>query len=132
MKKYLIDTNIAIFYMKGRFELHKRFDKLTRDDCFISEITLAELKFGVANSVQIQKNQKALEYFLEEVQILPIFPALDLYASEKARLRKLGKVVDDFDLLIGATAAKHGLVLLTNNIKHFQNIEYLVIEDWTK
>ncbi|GLU54100.1 hypothetical protein Dfri01_35610 [Dyadobacter frigoris] len=50
MNKYLIDPNIAIFYMKGRFNLNHRFDKLTEEDCYISEITLAELKFGVENS----------------------------------------------------------------------------------
>jgi len=40
--KYLIDTNIAIFYMKGKFSLNKKFDALSSDDCYISEITLAE------------------------------------------------------------------------------------------
>lgn len=50
MKKYLIDTNIAIFYMKGKFELSKKFESLTFEVCFIFELTLAELKFGVAKS----------------------------------------------------------------------------------
>ena len=50
MKKYLIDTNIAIFYMKGKFELETKFEKANPENCFISEITLAELKFGVEKS----------------------------------------------------------------------------------
>lgn len=41
MKQYLIDTNIAIYYMKGRFDLDKKFNDLPADACFISEITLA-------------------------------------------------------------------------------------------
>jgi predicted nucleic acid-binding protein len=56
LKKYLIDTNIAIFYMKGRFGLEVKFDKATQDNCFISEMTLAELKFGVEKSASREKN----------------------------------------------------------------------------
>ena len=56
MKKYLIDTNICIFYMKGMFNLNDKFEKADPDNCFISEITLAELKFGVENSVKKEKN----------------------------------------------------------------------------
>jgi tRNA(fMet)-specific endonuclease VapC len=46
LKRYLLDTNIAIFYMKGRFGLQQRFRSAGVENCFISEITLAELKFG--------------------------------------------------------------------------------------
>lgn len=117
--------------MKGRFELDKKFKGLTANDCFISEITLAELKFGIAKSGNPKKHQTALENFLTGVQIIPIFHAIDFYADEKARLQRLGTPIDDFDLLIGATAVTHGLVMVTNNIKHFKRIENIVIEDWT-
>ena len=50
MRKYLIDTNICIYYIKGKFDLKKRFEKVDPDNYFISEITLAELMFGVENS----------------------------------------------------------------------------------
>jgi len=81
--------------MKGKFNLIEKFDKITADSCYISEITVAELKFGIANSEKPEKNRKVLENFLTGVQILPIFHSLDLYASEKARLRKLGTPIDD-------------------------------------
>ena len=58
MKKYLIDTNIAIFYMKGKFDLEAKFDKVTADDCFISEMTLAEHKFGVEKSEKPERIKK--------------------------------------------------------------------------
>lgn len=70
--------------------------------------------------------------FLTGVQILPIFGSLDVYANEKARLRKVGKSIDDFDLLIGASAIANDLVLVTNNIKHFDRLNDVKIEDWTK
>jgi tRNA(fMet)-specific endonuclease VapC len=98
------------------------------DNCFISEITLAELKFGVANSEHKEKNQKTLDDFLTGVKIIPIFHSLDLYAIEKARLRKEGSPIDDFDILIGATAVTHNLTMVTNNTDHFKRIAGIVLE----
>ena len=100
-------------------------------NCFISEITVAELKFGAENSVQIEKNRKTVNTFLSLLQIIPIFGALDIYAIEKARLRKLGTPVDEFDLLIGATAVANNLIMVTNNTTHFQKIAAIQLEDWT-
>lgn len=99
--------------MKGKFDLNKKFDKVSPENCFISEITLAELKFGVENSEKPEKNQKALQDFLTEIKVLPIFHSLNLYAKEKARLRKAGVPVDDFDLLIGVTSVTHALTMVT-------------------
>jgi tRNA(fMet)-specific endonuclease VapC len=132
LKKYLIDTNICIYYIKGKFDLIKKFEKVNPDNCFISEITLAELKFGVKNSDKKDKNQKALDNFLSGVKIVPVFHSLDLYAIEKARLRKAGTPVDDFDLLIGVTSVTHNLTMVTNNTDHFTRIKDISLEDWTK
>ena len=132
MKKYLIDTNICIYYIKGKFDLDKKFELVDPENCFISEITLAELKYGVENSERKDKIQKALDNFLTAVKIVPIFNSLDLYAKEKSRLRKSGTPVDDFDLLIGVTSVTHNLTMVTNNTDHFKHLKGIVLEDWTK
>ncbi len=93
---------------------------------------MAELKFGVENSEKAEKNKKALDNFLSGVQIIPIFHSLDLYAKEKARLRKEGTPLDDFDLLIGVTSITHELIMTTNNTNHFKRINGIKLEDWTK
>jgi len=131
LNQYLLDTNICIYFIKGLYELKSKFKDVGPENCFISEITLAELKFGVAKSQAKKKNQHALENFLTGIQIIPIFPALDIYASEKARLQKSGKIIDDFDLLIGATAVSFDLVMVTNNTHHFNRIKDIKLEDWT-
>jgi len=118
--------------MKGKFGLDKKFESAPAEACFISEITLAELKFGVENSERPEKNRKALTNFLSGIKILPIIHSLDFYASEKARLRKQGTPIDDFDLLIGVTAVTHGLTMVTNNTNHFIRIRGIDLEDWTK
>ena len=132
MKKYLLDTNICIYYFKGKFKLDRKFEQVDFNNCFISEITLAELKFGIENSEKKEKNRKTLDNFLTGIIVIPIFHSLDLYASEKSRLRNAGTPIDDFDLLIGATAVTHHLILVTNNTSHFNHIKGIDIEDWTK
>lgn len=132
MKKYLIDTNTCIYYIKGKFDLQNKFEKADPDNCFISEITLAELKFGIENSEKKDKNQKALDNFLKGIKIIPIFHSLDLYAKEKARLRKAGTPIDDFDLLIGVTSITHNLTMVSNNTGHFKRIMGIALVDWTK
>ena len=117
--------------MKGKFNLSEKFDEAT-DNCFISEITLGELKIGVENSENPEKNRRALADFLTGVKVLPIFHSLDLYAKEKARLRKARTPIDDFDFLIGSTSVTHNLKMVTNNTDHFKNISGIDLEDWTK
>lgn len=92
---------------------------------------MAELKFGIAKSQAKKKNQQALDNFLSGIQILPIFPALDIYAAEKAQLQKSGKIIDDFDLLIGATAVSFDLTMVTNSTSHFKRLNEIKLEDWT-
>jgi tRNA(fMet)-specific endonuclease VapC len=132
LKKYLIDTNICIYFIKGLYDLKSKFEKVDPENCYISEITLAELKFGVENSEKKEKNQKVLENFLTGVKVLPIFHCIDLYAKEKARLRKAGTPIDDFDLLIGVTSVAHNMIMVTNNTKEFKRINGIDLEDWTK
>lgn len=131
MKKFLLDTNICIYLLKGLYNLDKKIEEVGITNCFISEITIAELKFGVENSRDIIRNSKVLEEFINKFAILPVFTSLDIYAKEKARLRKTGTPVEDFDLLIGATAIFNNLVLATKNISDFKRISGIFIEDWT-
>ncbi len=101
-------------------------------NCRISEITYAELLFGVENSDRRKHNLENLERFLLRISVLPVWPAIPLYAKERARLERIGRRVDDFDLLIGATAIHHGLTLVTNNTKHFQRLNGIKLEDWSR
>ncbi|KQS32977.1 DNA-binding protein [Dyadobacter sp. Leaf189] len=117
--------------MKGKFNLERKFEELAEEHCYISEITLAELKFGIEKSERPEKNRQVLEQFLTGVKILPIFHSLDLYAKEKARLQKAGIPLDDFDLLIGVTSVTHQLIMVTNNTNHFKRISDIQLEDWT-
>ncbi len=129
---FLIDTNICIYFLKGRFDLVNKFDEIGIDNLYISEITVAELKFGAAKSDHPTKNKKVIEKLINKFKQIPIYNSLDIFAEEKARLRKMGNIVDDFDLLIGATAMANNMILVTNNEKHFRRLKGIQIENWIK
>jgi tRNA(fMet)-specific endonuclease VapC len=58
VKKYLLDTNICAYFLNGKFDLEAKIDKAGFENCCISEITIAELKYGVAKSSSSGKKQK--------------------------------------------------------------------------
>ena len=100
--RYLLDTNICIYFLKGKYGLKDKFDKVGFESLYISEITVAELKYGAEKSDYPEKNRKVIQKLSNQFKQIPIFNPLDIFAKEKARLKKEGKAVDDFDLLIGA------------------------------
>jgi tRNA(fMet)-specific endonuclease VapC len=100
-------------------------------NCYISEITLFELRYGAENSVNAEKSHKALDMFLAGISIVPIINCVKRYAKEKVRLKKAGTPMhDEFDLLIGLTAIENDLILVTDNVKDFVLLNGIKIENW--
>ena len=133
--KYLLDTNICIFFMRGKYGIAQKISKIGRKNCCISEITVAELLFGAANCAKSEDRERHKQQTLEFVRLLNIIPiseSLETYAEEKSRLRKQGESIDDFDLLIATTATKHNLILVTDNIKHMERINNISLENWVE
>ncbi|MBD1395384.1 type II toxin-antitoxin system VapC family toxin [Mucilaginibacter glaciei] len=130
MSQYLLDTNICIYLLKGLFKIAEKIEAIGVDRFFLSEITIAELKFGAANSEFPDKNLEKINQLQQWFTVIPIFNSLDIYAVEKARLKKAGRILDDFDLLIGATAISNNLVLVTRNVSDFERLNNIVIENW--
>lgn len=132
MTKYLLDTNIIIFLFKSRHRIHEKMAFVGLQNCFISEITLAELKIGAEKSNNPSANHQLINTLAKTTTVLPIIDALDVFAFEKIRLEKTGTPMhDNFDVLIAATAMVNNLVMVTQNVKHFMVYDHLVVEDWT-
>lgn len=128
--KYLLDTNICIHFLRGQFGLLKKFQEIDLNNCGISEITFAELVYGAEKSSNPKKNLALIEAFTNQVVILPIFNAIYLFGKEKARLKSKGIMISDFDLFIGCTAVEKDLVMVTENLKEFERISRIKIENW--
>lgn len=130
--KYLLDSNICIHFFRGKYGIIDKLIDVGIENCAVSEITLAELIFDAEKSENPEKNHKLIEKFISQLTILPIFDAIPNYGKEKARLQKLGKMISDFDLLIGCTSIENNLIMVTENIKEFKRIEEIKIENWVK
>lgn len=132
MKRYLLDTNICVYFLRKRFGVAQQIAAVGWRNCCISEITVAELLFGAEGSNDIEKNVRLVEDFCENIEVIPIADALRTYAREKVRLRRKGTPIEDLDLLIGSTAKANGYILVTENIRHLAKIEGVEIENWIK
>jgi tRNA(fMet)-specific endonuclease VapC len=131
--KYLLDTSICVFFLRGKLNLDEIIRIKGRENCFISEITVVELRYGAENSDNPTKSHKAVDAFVSGLSIIPIFGSIKLYAKEKVRLKRIGKPMhDEFDLLIGVTAIENKLILVTDNVKDFQQLDGIKIENWFK
>ena len=133
--KYLLNTNICAFFLRGKFDIDQEIDKVGWKNCYISEITVLELKYGVELSKQKDgiNREPQLEQFLSNINIVPITGALSLAAQEKIRLRLAGTPADDdFDLLIGCTSVAHRMTMVTDNTKDFKNFNGIILTNWVK
>jgi len=132
--EYLLDTNICIYIIKKKpFEVFEKFKTLTIGDVGISSITLAELQFGIEKSSNAEKNREALEKFLTPIEIIDYgFEASVEYGKIRAELEKKGIPIGPLDMLIASHAQSLNVILVTNNVKEFERIPGLKIENWTK
>lgn len=130
--KYMLDTNICIYIIKKRPEkIFARFQSLGVDDICISTITLAELEYGVEKSQYHEKNRIALACFLSPLEILPFtYKAASVYGRIRATLETQGRIIDTYDLMIGAHALSENVILVTNNTGEFERIPGLALENW--
>jgi tRNA(fMet)-specific endonuclease VapC len=126
--RYLLDTDWVIHYLNGHPEIVARVQDLGPEGLALSVISLAELYEGVFYSREPRKSEEAVQDLLRGIELIGIDEEITrVFGRERGRLRALGKTVGDFDLLIGATALRHGLTLLSNNRRHFELIERLQV-----
>ena len=130
--EYLLDTNIVIYFLKGKFGIKDKIRNVGLINCAISEITVAELYFGAEKSDFREENYNTINEFIDEITIIPIFNSIKIFGREKARLRKIGKIISDFDLLIGSTAIANEFVMVTHNTSEFERLQDVILEDWAQ
>jgi tRNA(fMet)-specific endonuclease VapC len=134
---YLLDTNACIALINERpptvrTRLHKV--STTGSHILVSSITVFELWYGVDKSAKHDFNRKRLETFLSgPILVLP-FEDDDAQAAGSLRvtLEATGKPIGAYDLLIAGQAIRHGLTLVTSNVREFSRVKGLVWQDWAK
>ena len=129
--RYLLDTNMCIYLMKGNTDILERFLEKRKTGIGISSITVAELYFGVFNSEYPEKNSLNLANFLIGLDVIEFSSGAAVeYGRIRAFLRKKGTPIGQMDMLIAAQAVFEDLILVTNNVSEFERIEWLQFENW--
>ena len=136
-KQYLLDTNILIEFIHGNRTIINRIMEAGFDRCCMSVVSLQELYYGAYKA----KEKRQLYFDQEMVRIgklrerftvLPLPEEADGYGQIKMALRKRGSLVDEFDMLIGGHALTEGLTVITDNVKHFDPMPGVKVENWVE
>ncbi len=133
-EQFLLDTDICSFIIKGtRPDLDARLRELSPEQTFISAVTRAELRFGLAKRPDAIRLAELVERFLGTVVTLPWDAvAADTYGQVRARLEKAGTPIGEHDTMIAAHALAANLIVVTNNVNHFRQVESLRWVTWNK
>ena len=130
---YLLDTDILTYSLTGDPAVMANFRKYAAEPKALSVITYGELVFGAQGSQRVTENLAKVYRIKENFPLIDVTPAImDVFGSLKADLRKTGSPVDDFDLLIGATAITIGYRVVTKNERHYSKIPGLEVVNWAK
>ena len=131
---YMLDTNICIYAMKQKPEkVLQRFKQEINNGICISSITLAELEYGMKRSSDPAKNEQALLRFLAPLDVLPFeSAAASEYGAIRAYLQQQGTPIGPLDMLIAGHAKAEDLILVTNNVREFERVPALKIENWAE
>lgn len=131
--KYILDTNILIEIIHGNINVINKTLEVGIDNCYMSIISVHELYYGAYNMV-------GTKYFEQEINrinklksrfpIIQLSTEADNYANIKKQLKSKGKIVDEFDILIGSQALDNNLIVVTDNIKHFERMPHIKLENW--
>ncbi|MDR1806823.1 MAG: type II toxin-antitoxin system VapC family toxin [Propionibacteriaceae bacterium] len=135
--RYLLDTNTVSALVRAHPDALAHLAQHGSDRVFLSAITEAEIRFGLAKNPQATRLRRALESLWPQVTILDFTAATALvYGDLRAALEKTGLPMSPLDTLIAATALEHsrsdrgGLILVTND-HAFSRVPDLAVEDWT-
>lgn len=131
---FLLDTNIISYWMRGHQALMHRIRSHSPRDLAISTITLAEIYYGIEKSPVKKKERRAK---IEQIRSnLVIHPFDELAAAEyalvRSQLEKKGIVIGERDLQIASIALANGLCVVTHNVREFNRVRKLKVEDWVE
>lgn len=132
----MLDTDTCIFLMRGESPaLAARVQSVPLQQQVMSAVTFAELTYGVQASAAAKRkqNQSVLDSLVLHLAVLD-WPqdAAKHYAEIRAGLKKRGAQLGAADLMIAAHARAVGAIVVTNNVKDFERVKSLEVENWTK
>lgn len=130
---FLIDTDIIINSIMGNASVNRKISEYASIPKALSIVTYGELLYGAKKSSRRERNTSVVYRLAEIFPIMGITRAImETFTDLKVALDRKGQKIDDFDLLIAATALTLNHTLVTNNTKHYHRIEGLRLENWMR
>lgn len=127
--KYLIDTDITSYYLRGKYNLDEIFHRKGIHLLRISIITVAELEVLALKNPQSKINLSTIEAFSGMLGIVDANKETwELFSKMKAQTLSKGMSRGDFDILNAAIARQHKLILVTRNVTHYKDL--VEVENW--
>lgn len=129
---YLLDTNMLIYAKNNRSSIVLgNIKSKDPSQLFVSIFSVAEMVFGCKKSLDPQRNYRALLEFLLPFNILEFEQQdCDRYGEVRFLLEKGGTPIGTIDTFIGSMSLSRNLILVTNNVKEFERIPGIQIENW--
>ncbi|AGY57546.1 type II toxin-antitoxin system tRNA(fMet)-specific endonuclease VapC [Gloeobacter kilaueensis] len=130
--KYLLDTNICIIYLKGKnSNLQLKLNATPAEELAVCSVVKAELSFGAMKSTYPERNFRLQQAFLEQFISLPFDDlAAFTFGIVRAELESKGTPIGAYDVQIAAIALANNLTLITHNVREFNRVSNLRLEDW--
>jgi tRNA(fMet)-specific endonuclease VapC len=132
--KRLLDTNVCIHIIRRRPpEVLRNFERFEVGEVGVSSVTVAELSYGAEKSSRREQNREALWRFLLPLEVVAFgSEAAAAYRHVRAALERVGTPIGPLDTLIAAHAVSLGIPLVTNDVREFERVPDLNVEDWTR
>lgn len=131
MLKYMLDTNIVIYTIKNRPTVVKAAFEQHYGQMCISSVSLMELIYGAEKSAAVERNLRDIEGFAARMEVLPFDAEAAIHSGQiRAELAKSGKAIGPYDQMIAGHARANGLILVTNNLREFERVSGIRLENW--
>ncbi|MCK6424213.1 MAG: type II toxin-antitoxin system VapC family toxin [Burkholderiaceae bacterium] len=128
---YLLDTNILIAALKGHPAVRARLESTPLDSLRLSTVVLGELEFGAEKSAYAERNRNRLAELTRRLPLLGLdAETAACYGRIRSHLERLGNPIGANDLWIAAQAQRHGATVVTDNLREFERVPGLGVENW--
>jgi tRNA(fMet)-specific endonuclease VapC len=127
----MLDTDTVIYTIKNRPSKMREIFKSHSGLMSISSVTMGELIYGAEKSEQPERNLADIEGLTARLEVLPFDQmAATHFGQLRAELAKIGKPIGPYDQMIAGHARSLGLIIVTNNVREFERVPGLRLENW--
>lgn len=128
---YCLDSNIIISALRGDKELKRRIESVEPENIAIASVTLCEMFRGAYKTSNPEKALFLIRSLIGNYRTLPLDEkCAEIFGIDFNKLEKMGKQTQIFDLMLASVAKRNGLIVVTRDRKHFENVPDLKMEEW--